>query len=103
MKKYKVHKGLQKEIRLFRLNKSLAIQFIVSCVFEMGFFIVVTGLSNVTFFLCVAFLFILYAIFKRIDKLNKKHSLKKKKANKRKPSIVKRVPSKIIPINELFN
>lgn len=98
MIKYKVYKGLQKEIRWLGLNKSIALQYMVSLTLNL-LIVLMMGLNAFSFLYGVSSLFWLYFIFYLKDKKNRKTNAKKKNANQGKPTYIKRLPKKIEKIN----
>lgn len=102
MNKFRVNKGLQKEIRFVGLNYNYAMQYFGAVTFTWLFLFITIGMT--------AFLLLFYALpvvlyhryFKARDKRNQKQNLRKLKANKLKPSQFKREFSTIIENEELL-
>lgn len=101
---YKVYKGIQKEIRFLLLERGIAMQFLGSSIIIIGIVLMLLGASFLSLLLCLGVLIFSYGYFKRKDKRNQKHNIKKKNINSKKPDII-RTKSMIVIRNErsLFN
>lgn len=86
MKQFKINKGIQKEIRYLGLNSEFALKYLLSVAFFYLLSFSLIGMTKQTFLVYIIAIFAIYYPFKKMDLNNKEYNLKKKKANKFKPS-----------------
>lgn len=87
--RYKIYKGIQKEIRFLFMERTIAMEFLLTTAITGFLMLILLGPNTITMLICGVLTIIYFSFYKRKDVKNQKMNLKKKSINKRKPSVIK--------------